>query len=67
MFQITEHNVQTGEIIVRDATPDEIEQRRLDIENARKADEMSESNAQKKLQLLEKLGLTEEEAKLLLG
>ena len=65
--QIKIVNVETGEETVRDATADEI----LQIENrearaaAIKAE--AEANAQAKSALLERLGITEDEAKLLLA
>ena len=65
--QIKIVNVETGKEIVRDATADEI----VEIENreakaAVKAAE-AEANAQAKSALLERLGITEDEAKLLLA
>lgn len=63
------HNIETGEIIdiERDATPEEINR----AEQAKKEAEMElAARAQaeaKKAALLEKLGITEEEARLLLG
>ena len=62
------HNIETGEIIdiERDATPEEINR----AEQAKKEAEMElAARAQaeaKKAALLEKLGITEEEAKLLI-
>jgi hypothetical protein len=60
-------NVETGEEIVRDATPEEIAQMELDrIEGAaRKAE--AEAKAAEKQALLDRLGITADEAKLLLG
>ena len=61
------HNVETGEIIDRDLTPDEI------AENATRdaaAELILSEREQKRIArqaLLERLGITEEEAKLLLG
>lgn len=65
--QIKIVNVETGEEIVRDATVDEI----LEIENreaktaAIKAE--AEAKATQRQALLARLGLTEEEARILLG
>ena len=63
----TEHNVETGEIIVREATAEEI----ANIENMQakiKAREDAEAKAIKeKAALLAKLGITADEAKLLLS
>jgi hypothetical protein len=60
-------NCETGEEIVRDATPEEIAQMELDrIEGAvRKAE--AEAKAAEKQALLDRLGITADEAKLLLG
>lgn len=66
-MKIKEVNAATGEEIVRDATGEEIEQSKLDaLESKRIADLIAEREAAKAA-LLEKLGITEEEAKLLLS
>jgi hypothetical protein len=54
------HNVQTGEITTEPLTNEEVSQRQL---LAVKENEISQAKAA----LLEKLGITEEEAKLLLS
>lgn len=66
-MKIKEHNIETNEIVERDATPEEI----ADFE-ATKAQFEAEAKAKaeaevKRKALLDKLGITEEEAKLLLG
>lgn len=60
-------NATTGEEIVRDATAAEISQMELDATNsiAREAEAEAKANARKAL--LTKLGITAEEAKLLLS
>jgi len=65
--QIKIVNVQTGEEIVRDANADEIAQMEIDAANAiaRKAE--AEAKATAKATLLTRLGITAEEAQLLLG
>jgi len=65
--QIKEYNCETGEEIVRDATAKEIAQLELDSVNAqaRRAEEQAQANA--KAALLTKLGITAEEAVLLLS
>jgi len=65
--QIKIVNVETGEEIVRDATAEEISQMESDAANAaaRKA-EIEAKDAQKQA-ILDRLGLTADEAKLLLG
>ena len=58
---------QTGEEIVRDATAEEIAQMELDAanESARKAE--AEAKAAARQAILDRLGLTADEAKLILG
>jgi len=65
--QIKEYNCETQEEIIRDATDAEIAQMAIDAENAaiRKAE--AEAKAAQKAALLERLGITEDEARLLLG
>jgi hypothetical protein len=65
--QIKIVNCETGEEILRDATPEEIAQKEIDAANeaARKA-EAEAKTAQRQL-ILDKLGLTANEAQLLLG
>lgn len=60
-------NCETGEEIVRDATADEIAQMEIDATSAlsRKA-KLTEKEAQRQI-ILDRLGLTADEAKLLLG
>jgi hypothetical protein len=60
-------NVETGEEIVRDATIEEIAQMELDAAEAiaRKAE--AEAKAIQRQAILDRLGLTADEAKLLLG
>lgn len=66
-----EHNAETGETIEREMTEAELAQYNADIqeiENRRIADEEAKAaKAIEKAQLLEKLGITEDEAKLLLS
>ena len=70
-MKIAEIDGLTDSIIERDATPEEIEQLTKDQNAAKVAKEAEElAIAQKeeaKAALLERLGITEEEAKLLLG
>jgi hypothetical protein len=66
-FQVKEVNCTTGEEIVRDATADEIAQMALDTaEDAAKKAE-AKTKAAEKQALLDRLGITADEAKLLLG
>jgi hypothetical protein len=66
-----EHNVKTGEITEVDLTPEEIEKYESWVkESAKIAEIKAEEIAMKKAAkaaLLEKLGITEEEARLLLS
>jgi hypothetical protein len=65
--QITIHNAATGEIIIRDANADELAQMEIDAANALARKAEAEAKATQKAALLERLGITEDEAKLLLG
>ena len=60
-------NVETGEEVVRDATAAEIAQREVDANEAiaRKAE--AEAKAAQRQAILDRLGLTADEAKLILG
>ena len=66
-IQIKEYNCKTGIETIRDATAEEIAQLKIDAANAkaRKAEEQAQANA--KAALLSKLGITAEEAVLLLS
>jgi hypothetical protein len=66
-MKITEHNVETGEITEREMTAEELTQWERDKANA-EAIAASAAQAQAARQaLLDKLGITADEAKLLLG
>jgi len=60
-------NCETGEEIVRDATTEEIAQMELDAANAATAKAEADAKADEKQALLDRLGITADEAKLLLG
>jgi hypothetical protein len=60
-------NCQTGEEIVRDANAEEIAQMELDAANAAAKQAEAEATATAKAALLTQLGITEEQAKLLLS
>jgi hypothetical protein len=66
-MQIKEVNCETGEEIVRDANAEELAQMAIDAENAAASKAEAEAKATQKAALLERLGITEDEAKLLLG
>ena len=61
------HNVETGEIIERDMTAEELAQAEIDKANGELIKEAHKRKVAQKEALLEKLGITEEEAKLLLS
>jgi hypothetical protein len=64
---VTDHNVSTGETIVRPMTEEEVAQWEADKE-LREAELLALSKKEKaKAALLERLGITAEEAKLLLS
>ncbi len=60
-------NCETGEEIVRDATAEEIAQMKLDADNAAARKAEAEARESARQALLSKLGITQEEAQLLLG
>jgi hypothetical protein len=64
---IKEHNVETGEVIEREMTVEEIEQFESDKAEAVAKAKAQAKKAAEKVALLERLGITEDEAKLLLG
>ena len=66
-FKIKEVNCETGEEIVRDATDIEIAQMETSRAKQLELDAKAESKAAAKAALLNKLGITAEEAQLLLG
>jgi hypothetical protein len=60
-------NAETGEEIVRDATIEEIAQMEIDGDNTATARAQAEAKAAQRQALLTRLGITEEEARILLG
>ena len=60
-------NVETGETVERELTEEELAQQAKDEAEIAKAQSNAESQIAAKAALLERLGITEEEAKLLLG
>ena len=66
-MKIYEHNTETGQAELRDMTPDELEQFNADrVEAETKLAEIAKAEADKAA-LLAKLGITADEAKLLLS
>jgi hypothetical protein len=66
-MKIQEVFVETGEVIVRDMTADELKQRKIDDEVAEAQLAAEQQKAQAKAAIIAKLGLTADEAKVLLG
>lgn len=60
-------NCETGEEIIRDAIAEEIAQMELDATNAVAQKAEAEAKAAQRQALLSRLGITEEEARILLG
>lgn len=65
--EVTIFNCETGEEIIRDANADEIAQIKIIEERAIAAKVKSEAQAKARAALLDKLGITAEEAQLLLS
>ena len=65
--QIKIVNCETGEEIIRDANAEEIAQMELDAANAAARKAEAEAKAAQRQALLTRLGITEEEARILLG
>ena len=64
---IQEHNCETGEITQRELTAKEIAQRKSDADVAATEQAEAEAKATQRQALLTRLGITEEEARILLG
>jgi hypothetical protein len=65
--QVKEYNCETGEEIIRDANAEEIAQMEIDLQKLTSEQAEAETKAQAKAALLTQLGITEEQAKLLLS
>jgi hypothetical protein len=61
------HNATTGEVIEREMNKEELAQLQIDAANEATKLAAAEAKAEAKTALLEKLGITKDEAKLLLG
>lgn len=66
-LQITEINAETGEVRVRDLTAEEIKQHNKDLQEKEERKQATALKSAQKAELLAKLGISEEEAKLLLA
>lgn len=64
---IIEHNIETGEIIEREMTADELAQWEADKAEAEAIKTAETAKAAEKAALLAQLGITEDQAKLLLS
>ena len=60
-------NCETGEIIERELTEEELARQAKDEQTTLKLDAEIEAKAEQRREILDRLGLTEQEAKLLLG
>ena len=59
------HNIETGEIVIAELTPEELQENaKLEQEHQKELQLKAEAQAKRQM-LLDKLGITEEEAKLL--
>jgi hypothetical protein len=67
MATIKIHNAETGEVIERDMTADELAQWEADKAESVQDKAQAEAKATQKAALLDRLGITEDEAKLLLA
>jgi hypothetical protein len=67
MTTIVIHNTETNEIIERDMTAEELSQHQKDLANAKAEQIKKQEKAAAKEALLEKLGISADEAKLLLS
>ena len=65
--KIRVHNVETGEVIDRDMTAEEIAQWQADQDQISQRDAELAAKAAQKLALLDRLGITQDEANLLLS
>jgi hypothetical protein len=64
---VKEHNIETGEVIEREMTANELAKLDIDSRLAKAETEAQTAKAVEKAALLERLGITAEEAFLLLG
>ena len=65
-MKILEHNVETGEVVERDATADEIKHQTAEAKKQADAEKAEADNAAAKAALLERLGISADEAALLI-
>jgi predicted flap endonuclease-1-like 5' DNA nuclease len=65
--QIKEFNCETGEEIIRDANAEELAQMEIDAANAQARKAEAEAKATAKAAILDRIGLTADELKTILG
>ena len=65
--KITSHDIETGEVVVRDLTKKEIDQAKIDTAEEATLKAAGEAKAIAKAAILERLGLTADELKTILG
>jgi len=66
-IQVKEVNCETGEEIIRDANAEELAQMQLDADNAAARKAEAEAKATAKAAILDRIGLTADELKTILG
>jgi hypothetical protein len=66
VLEVTIHNVETGQIVTRPLNNQELAQQEIDAANAVAQKEAETHKAAEKSALLARLGITEQEAKLLI-
>jgi inosine/xanthosine triphosphate pyrophosphatase family protein len=65
--KITAHNIETGEVVVRDLTKSEIDQVKIDKAEEATLKASAEAKATAKAAILDRIGLTADELKTILG
>jgi hypothetical protein len=66
-IQVKIYNCETGEETVRDATAEELAQFEIEKENAKAKQTEAEAKAAQKQEILDRIGLTADELKMILG
>lgn len=67
MTKIVEHNIETGEVVEREMTADELAQMEKDQKDVQTQRDNEAAQATEKAALLERLGLTDDEFKTLIS
>jgi hypothetical protein len=66
-MKILEHNVETGEVVERNATIEEIKQMEFNAQQQALLEQAKTTKAAARQAVLDRLGITAEEAQLILG